>query len=578
MRLWISLLAFSAALHAQVVGTLQPAGQNPGAARAAAAPTPPEDLCTIQGQVFNSVTGEPLKKATLNLQRSDMAPDMMSMPPTYSTSTDASGKFAMKDIEPGRYSLSVNRNGYVTTSYGSRGPNRPGTTLALSRGQNLKDVDFRLTPHGVITGRVVDEDGEPVPYVRVQLLTYRYQQGRKQLGYAGGGNTDDLGDYRIFGVAPGKYFVSAMANNQASMYAQDRSAAALPDEDYVPTYYPGTTDVSTAAQLEVTPGGQVRDVMMRLSKTHTVRVKGHVSYSVPGHPRVNVYLLPRTQGMGGPMPVRPSQIDPKGDFDIRGVAPGSYSLTAVINDGTKSYQTRVPLEVGASNIERANLAIGPGIEVRGTVRVEGNEAQPADLSNLRLMLQPRELGGIMFGGVAPGKLDEGRGFKIQDVSPGLFNLMVMGLPAGFYVKSVRSDQTDVLTTGLNTEAAQAPLEVLLSGSAAQVSGSVQNAATNTPMAGATVVLVPQEKERKDQANYYKQINSDQNGAFTFKDVVPGEYKVYAWEDVEAGAYMDAEYMKPFESKGEPLSVGENDRRSLQLTVIPADAPAGKDKG
>src|SRR5205823_5422160 len=135
MRLCPLLLVFPFTLAAQIGG----GGQIPNQTRVGGQATPaatrsaPEDLCTIQGQVLNVSTGEPLKKANLNLQRADMAPDMMSMPTSYSTSTDASGKFAMKDIEPGQYRLSVNRNGFVGTSYGARGPNRPGTTLSLSR-------------------------------------------------------------------------------------------------------------------------------------------------------------------------------------------------------------------------------------------------------------------------------------------------------------------------------------------------------------------------------------------------------------------------------------------------------------
>ena len=574
MHLWIPLLAFSFALRSQVIGVGQPAGQNPAGAQTPPAATPSEELCAIQGQVLNAVTGEPLKKANLNLQRTDMTPDVISLPTSYSTSSDASGKFAMKDIEPGKYRLGVTRNGFVATSYGARGPNRPGTTLSLSRGQNMKDVIFRLTPHGVVTGRVVDEDGEPVAYVRVNLMAYRYQQGRKQLSFAGGGSTDDLGEYRIFGVAPGKYFLSATASNQTMAFAQDRSAAPPPEEDYVPTYYPGTTEVTTATQLEVTAGGQLRDIALRLSKAHTVHVKGHVSYSLPGRQRVMVYLLPRNSGMGGFPGFRPSQIDAKGEFDIRGVAPGPYYLTAVINDGTKSYQARAPVDVGSASIEKANLTIGPGIEVTGHVGVEGTNTE--DLSNLRLMLQTREPSGIMFGGFSQSRLDDSRAFKLQDVSAGLFILVVMGLPPGFYVKSVHSDQTDVLASGLSTETQPPPLDVLLSPNAAQVTGSVQNPSTNAPMPGATVVLIPQENERKDQQNYYKQVTSDQNGAFTFKDVPPGEYKVFAWEDVEMGAYMDPDFIKPLEAKGEALTLRENDQKSLQLTMIPGGAPSGKE--
>jgi hypothetical protein len=570
MRLCVSLLIFFFELAAQVGGVGQPPPQNPAAGQTAPAahPSAPEDLCTIQGQVLNAVTGEPLNKANLNLQRTDLTPDVMSMPVSYSTSTDASGKFAMKDIEAGKYRLNVNRNGYVSTSYGARSPGRPGTTLSLLHGQSLKDIVFRLTPHAVITGRILDEDGDPIPNVRVQLMTYRYQQGRKQLLYSNGGSTDDLGEYRIFGVASGKYFLSATAGTQTYGLVQDRSASPQPEEDYVPTYYPGTTDVATAAQIDVPPGGQLRGLTLSLTKAHTVHVKGHVAYGLPGRQRVMVYLQPRGT-MSGPMALRPSQADAKGDFDIRGVGPGSYSLTAVINEGSKPYQARAPVEVGSTNLEKVSLVIGPGIEVTGHVGIDGTETM--DLSSVRLMLQPRETGGIMFGGFSPARLDEGYSFRLQDVTPGVFNLMVTGLPSGAYVKSAHSEQTDVLVSGLNTEVPPAPVEVLLSPNAAQVTGSVQNRDTGNPVPGATVVLIPQEKERREQQTYYKQVSSDQNGGFTFKDVVPGEYKVYAWEDLESGAYMDPEFMKPIESKGEPLALREKDQKSVQLTMIPADS-------
>jgi 5-hydroxyisourate hydrolase-like protein (transthyretin family) len=588
MRLFLLLIVFCWEMAAQTGSAGKPPSPNPNPNSAptagppgsqppaGASPSAPEDLCTIQGQVLNASTGEPLKKANLNLQRTDVTPDILSLPTTYSTTTDASGKFAMKDIEAGRYRLNVTRSGFVSTSYGARSPGRPGTTLSLLRGQNVKDVAFRLIPHSVVIGRIVDEDGEPIPNVRVQLMTYRYQQGRKQLSYTGGASTDDLGDYRIFGIAPGKYFVSATAsNNQFFGVVQDRSAAPQPEEDYVPTYYPGTTDVATAAQLDVPAGGQLRGIEFTLTKAHTVHVTGHVGYSVAGRQRVMVYLLPRGPGMNGPMALRPTQSDAKGDFDIRGVGPGAYSLTAVINDGSKSYQARTSVDVGSTNIERLNVVIGPGIEVAGHVTTEGSD--PLDLSNVRLMLQTREIGGIMFGGFSQGRLDEGGAFKLQDVAPGLFNLMVTGLPAGAYLKSVRSEQTDVLANGLNTEVPPAPLEVLISPNAAQVTGTVQNHDTGNPAPGATVVLVPQEKERKEQQSYFKTVSSDQNGGFTFKDVVPGEYKVFAWEDVESGAYMDPDYMKPIDSKGEALSLREKDQKALQLTMIPADLASGGGK-
>ena len=192
----------------------------------------------------------PLKKAAVVVNRTDVQPNLNTPPPSYSTTTDATGKFAMKDIEPGKYRMMVTRNGFVSMTYGARGPNRPGTTLTLERAQKMKDVNFRLTPHAVVAGRIVDEDGEPIPFVSVQLVRFQVRQGRQQLNMAGGsGTTNDLGEYRVFGVAPGKYYLRATGQRSGSPFGVlDRTANSQPEEDYVPTYYPGTIDTANARQ------------------------------------------------------------------------------------------------------------------------------------------------------------------------------------------------------------------------------------------------------------------------------------------------------------------------------------------
>jgi hypothetical protein len=166
--------------------------------------TRPEDLCAMSGRVVNSVTGEPLRRATIILMRADPTPG--EPPLAYTTSSNPEGQFAMKEMEPGRYRLMATRNGFVQFVYGARNPMRPGTTISLAKQQSVTDMELKMTPHAVLVGRIVDEEGEPVPNVPVMLQAYRFLQGRKQLTTAGGGNsTNDLGEYRIFGVAPGTY-------------------------------------------------------------------------------------------------------------------------------------------------------------------------------------------------------------------------------------------------------------------------------------------------------------------------------------------------------------------------------------
>ena len=234
-----------------------------------------------------------------------------------------------------------------------------------------------------------------------------------------------------------------------------------------------------------------------------------------------------------------------------------------------SRQARVPVDVGGTNVEGLNIVIGPGITVKGHLRAEGDSAT-VDLSNVRLNLQPRESGGIMFGPLAQGKVNADGLFEIGNAASDRYNLFVIGLPSGAYVKAIRSDQVDVLASGLDMTSGASPadIEIVISPKAAAVTGVAQNPNTGNPMPGAMVVLIPQDQQRKEQQTYYKFVASDQNGAFSLTDLTPGEYKAYAWEDIEIGAYMDPDFMKPIEEKGEAVSLQEGEQKTLTLKVIP----------
>ncbi len=530
----------------------------------------PEELGAVEGSVFNAATGEPVKKAAVVMTRTDLAPNRNAPQQSYSTATDAAGRFAMKDIEPGKYRMTVTRNGFVTMAYGARGPTRPGTTLTLDRAQKLKDVNFRLTPHGVIAGRILDEDGEPLPFVSVQLVQFQYRQGRQQVNMtAGSATTNDLGDYRIFGVAPGKYYLGATVRPTGAFgrLVDLRSDSGQPEEDYVPTYYPGTTNTANAAPIEVGSGALVSGINFTLSKTATVHIRGSIANIPAGARRpIQIMLGPRNSPLfAGP---RPNIADAQGKFDLRNVAPGQYVLTASANDGTRNYSASMPVDVGSSNLENVNIAFNSGVDIAGRIRIEGDTQQ--NLLNVNVTLQPRETGGLNFGG-AGARVKDDLSFQLQNVATEIFAMTLFGLPDGFYVKSIKSGETDILTAGLDvTRGAPQPLEVLVSPLAGLISGVVQNATTGQPAPGATVVLVPQVKE--PLLSNYKTVTTDQNGSYTLKSLTPGEYKAFAWEDLEPGAYMDPDFMKPLESKGEPVTIRESDQKTLSLTMIPADAP------
>ncbi len=525
----------------------------------------------IAGQVLNAATSEPLRKANLILRRAEPAANSMNLPPTYTTVSDAGGKFAMKDIEPGKYRLSVNRTGFVAGEYGSRGPSRPGGTLALAPGQRIEDLVIRLTPQAVITGRVLDEDGEPVANAQVQPLRYRYVNGgRKQLMPYGGATTNDLGEYRIFGLAPGRYYLSA-TYRPAMMFepAVDRSANQQPEEGYVPTYYPGAIDPGRAVAVEAAAGAQLRGIDFSLSKTRTVRVRGRVT----GLPRAgrapgSIMLLPRERLGAFFMAGRPTRADAQGNFEVRGVAPGAYMLVANCSDGEKILTARQPVDVGNADIDNVALAVAAPIEMTGHVRVEGEK--PVTLSDLHIALRARDPDQMNFGPSSDGRVKADGSFTLSNVNPGHFSVMVFGQTEGYFVRSVRMGDEDVLDSGLDvTSGSGGPIAIVLSPGAGQVEGTVIDA-QQQPAQSATVVLAPKDGRRRAEMWYYKTTTTDQYGRFTLKNLDPGDYKLFAWEEIESGAYMDPDFMKPVEEKGESITLRKDTKESVQLKVIPAE--------
>src|ERR1700731_4010137 len=165
---------------------------------------PKEETCSVSGIVIKMADSAPLRKAKLVLKSVD-DPHR-----TVGAVTNAEGHFALKDVEPGPYRLTVTRVGFVSDEYGRRKPDAPGAILTLHAGQDLKNLQFRLIPAGVISGKIYDDDGEPLPGVEVGAIRQVYSEGKRTRSAATSVSTNDLGEYRLFGLSPGRYFVSSV--------------------------------------------------------------------------------------------------------------------------------------------------------------------------------------------------------------------------------------------------------------------------------------------------------------------------------------------------------------------------------
>jgi len=517
----------------------------------------PEDKCILEGVVLNATTGEPLKKAHIQLSP---AQNGQSRSP-YGAATDAAGHFHIDEIDPGQYMLSADRTGFVRKSYGARGPQRGGAVLTLAPAQKLTDISFKLLPQAVITGRIVDEDNDPVAHAQVQATRWRYMNGKKTLGPAGSATTNDKGEYRIFGLAPGSYIVKATLPSRQWGPSEIRKASA-PEETYVSTYYPAATSPSAAIAVEAQAGAEVSGIDARLIRARAVRVSGKVTNLRRDGQGISLNLAPHSASEADFTSVRRVNSDGKGNFVFHGVMPGSYTLLA--QDWSDDQTVRAAsthIEVGDSNIEGVTVTLGSGLEIEGTVRAESGDLKNA---NLRVVLRPENAAGFGFNSGADSEVQDDGAFKMRGVLPDKYRWSVRGLPDGYYVKSVRFGDSDATYAGADLNAgAPAPLVFNLSPNGAELDGSVKDK-DDQPAAGATVVVIP---EVRDRHFLYKQVSTDQYGHFAIKGLAPGKYKVFAWDQVDVGAYEDPDFLRPYENTGESISLDEKAKESKDLKLI-----------
>jgi hypothetical protein len=526
-----------------------------------------QKTATVAGQVVRADTGEPLKKAQVNLQthRGDKF--------SVFRLADEQGHFSIENIPPGSYDLEVSRNGYVDNEYGQKKPGGSGAVLTLTADQHMTDLIFKMVRAASISGHVYDEDGEPVPYAQVTCYRASRQPGKEQqIGYRPV-ITNDLGEFRLFDLKPGRYYVAVDYHFKLDIAFRSRGAEREAESGYATTFYPNTLDPSKAVAISVSPGDELRSIDFLLRPVHYVTVSGKVVNTVPLPPHASggVGLSSHASGLAATSQNLYDSYDVKdGKFAIHNVPPGSYTLSASWSDheSREWHIARRPLEVGNTDIEGVTITIAPGVNVAGRVVWEGSPM--VEVQELMVWLRPKEENEMGYEAQTP-KADGS--FAIKNVSEGTYRprVTLRGEVANFYMKSARFGTLSIPESGFEIQAGgDQLLEITLSSRAAQVSGVVLNS-DSLPAAGVTVVLIP-EVARRSYKEHYKSATTDQNGKFAIKGIAPGDYKLFSWESVEGNEWSDADWfdaawLKPFEAKGESIHLGEAETKSVDLTLI-----------
>jgi hypothetical protein len=265
-----------------------------------------------------------------------------------------------------------------------------------------------------------------------------------------------------------------------------------------------------------------------------------------------------------------------GPFELPNIPPGSYEVLARVADpnagtglGAFSWG-RALVDVDNSDVRDVAIAISPPVTVKGTIRLAGVAAMPA---NLRVSLTP--MGGSSR--VALYTLTTTRAsavaadgtYAVPSVPPGRFRIAtVSGLPAEFYIADVVQNSTSVFDSGFDIDNhPPAAIDILISSGAGVVEGVVEDNHMKT-VSGAMVALVPEPKRFANRALFFN-ATSDASGKFVFRGVAPGDYRLLAWESTPPNAYQNAGFIQKFESRAQTVHVVQRGEVRTELTVIPA---------
>lgn len=523
--------------------------------------------CTISGNVVRAATNEPLRRARVVVRSDD---DNSAVP--FVAITDAQGEFTIEGIRAGRYSVSAEHDGYMRSSPGEDNRGRSAAILTLNPAQQITKLIFRLQRYAAISGRVFDEDEEPAEGVTVEAVQQVKFRGKINQYASGRAETDDLGEYRLFDLKPGRYFVRAspVAHSWRTVGGFQLPTSILKSAGgYAPTYYPDTTEISRASAIELKPGDDVSSVDLSLLRQITYKIRGQVVNAVSDRSGrdAQIELLPEDLGSFNTEDRRGTFADAEtGGFEIDDVPTGRYAVVATRRDGENEFSGSTMVEVNDTSVESVRIVITRGAEIRGRVVLDGMIEFPRDL---RVEIEPKYPSPL--GTRRNAKMKPDGSFTINGVADGVYIFNVWALCEGCYVKAAKSNGADILNDGLQISSASAPssIELVFSNKSGTIEGTVA-VEDGSPASGATIIVVPDHAPPGQPWEHFEE-STDQYGHFVVRAVPPGGYHAFAWKSIDRDDFdfTDPEFLKPFEKKAQAFSIGENEKKSLRLSLLPA---------
>jgi hypothetical protein len=502
------------------------------------------DRFDLRGKVINSVTGEPVNGALVQLSANQ----------TQFSHSD--GSFVFTDLPRGQLSVVARKPGFFNEQdLGRWGQPTLFPQIAVP---GKADVVVKLVPEGVLFGQVKDEIGEPLDGVAVRAQRRQVADGRSELQSAGETTTDDEGNFRIAELLPGNYYLAFLPPNRGGRIFTTSQRKSHVEEGYGAQFYPGASDVSSAVALAIHAGAQL-EINHTYARQRVFEVAGIVR---PVNPEkfLNIILI---NSFGGSVQ-SDTRVNPKtGEFQIPAVPAGTYLLSATAiargpeqDSDFRPAMATLPIHVNA-DLRGLVLNLASGIAVAAQLRDE-TERNPGRYNvQVSVNLVPRDFPNSVSGLAIPPPPGALRyPTRFENLAPGIYTVEASPMAPG-YVASLRCGSVDLLRDDLTIAPGSAPppIEVTLRSDSAQITVTLPNGPS-----AATLVVYSQEYPRRSilAPIYY--------GNTSVQNLAPGAYQLLALRDASELEYRNPAVMEKYLAHAIPVTLQPGDKAAVRLEI------------
>lgn len=564
------------ALSAAGLSDFQKPPQKPAQAPAVqVTPPPPEPPPTggISGRITSLGDSKPIVRARVVLTSVDIFDCPPNTPvakqaecPRYNRTaiTDADGKYAFDKLPRGKsFLVTVNKTGFAPRAFGETPPAVPPSYIELKADEKKINIDVQLAAQNFIAGRLLDEDGTPFAGALVEALRAVYTDGQRSFVTVAESVSDDRGQFRLFGIPPGQYFITAFDPSFAKVGDQ------LGQLFYGPTFYPGTPYQDEAVRVTLDPGVPVQGLEFKLKIIKPARVTGKVSTTGVQLLAGAIDIGPLRNSKIAPFAVSEADLRPDGVFQFANVLAERYRIRArgeVERQGVSHFmQYTTPVE--GADISDINLTLSPGALVKGQVTWESRATPPpADQSQIRVRAPMTD--GSNFGDALTGTITADRQFALRGCMQGQHFIRVEGLPEPWRLKKVLwrgSDVTDI-PIDMDYGKLMEGFEVILTDVFTTISGTVQLESRDLAQAYAVIAFPTSSLNWTLGSRYVKLAYLDDKGSFSIRGLPPSEYFIAVTRDFDESDLGTNDVLDRLSRGAQSFRLNEGERRRLSLVA------------